>query len=489
MDNPAISGLKPASLWAYFAALSQISRPSHHEQAVQQYVLDEAVRLGLSAMRDDVGNVRVRKPASAGHEKAPGVILQGHLDMVAQKTPQSTHDFLRDPIRLIREGDWLRADHTTLGADNGIGVAAALAVLADNTLEHGPLEALFTASEETGMLGANGLQADWLQGQWLLNLDSERLGEICIGCAGGVDGDVQFPLHWQTPESGSAFTLSLGALKGGHSGMDIDRQRGNAIVLLLQLLTDLAEKTPIALADIHGGELRNAIPREAQAVFVTCTNKEELRARLQAKTDEIRRGLPAEDRDFDWQLRAVDLPEGVWQTADQQRILSALRLLPDGVDRFSVEYPDVVETSANLAQIRTNRQALVAQLLLRSLDDARRDDLATRIAMLCQLAGGAAVFSGAYPGWQPEPENDRLREIIVQEGAQRLGRTPSLNVIHAGLECGLFKAHYPHWQMASFGPTIEMPHSPDERVNIASVEVFWQWLCRVLAAIAHEKRA
>ena len=436
-----ILDLQPASVWHYFHQLTQIPRPSHHEEAVQQYVLDEAARLGLSAERDAVGNIRVRKPASAGHEGTPGVILQGHLDMVPQKNADKVHDFTSDPITTQVHADGrVTADGTTLGADNGIGVALILAVLADKTLVHPPLDALFTSSEETGMVGAKGLQGGWLKGHYLINLDYEDEGELCIGCAGGVDGSYTLPYATRAVRM-PGYRLLVRGLRGGHSGVDIHRLRGNAIRILAQVLVAIGA---INIADLSGGNLRNAIPREAQALI----------------------GLPDEAA-----------------ATGAQRLLDVLRVLPNGVDQMSPSMPGLVETSTNLAAIRCKDGALHISCLLRSSSEPQKLDLADRMAAVVRLAGGQSDYSADYGGWLPKPDAPLVR-IFQRTGEQVFGHRPPLKAIHAGLECGILSTHYPHWEMISFGPTITGAHSPDEAVQIDTVGRCHQWLLMCLQALA-----
>lgn len=475
----SLSELEPKALWQYFYQLTQIPRPTYHETAVQQFILDEAARLGLSAERDDAGNVLVRKPATKGMEHLPSIVLQSHLDMVPQKNLDSTHNFETDPIQAYVDGEWVRARGTTLGADNGIGASAALAILASTDIAHSKIEALFTASEETGMCGAKDLRENWLSGDILLNLDSEILGEVCIGCAGGVDGTFSLPVNSETAQ-GSAYQLSVRGLKGGHSGIDIIKQRGNAIKILSTLLTHLQDH--IRIADIRGGTLRNAIPREAQAVLVSQSNSADLQTKIQHIGDEIRKTLSADDQSIQIELTAHEMPATAWTADDQRRALNVLTICPNGVDSMNTDVAGLVETSTNLAKVEYVSGSLKVDCLLRSQNDFSRDDLARRMVSLFELAGGSGELSGQYPGWRPLT-GAPITQLLVDEGAKLLGKQPEITVIHAGLECGILGAHYPHWQMASFGPTIEMPHSPDERVNIASVAIFWQWLVNVLAAV------
>ena len=472
----SIQELAPRGVWQYFYQITQIPRPSHQEEKIQQYILDEAARLGLPAERDARGNIRVCKAGSAGRENEPGVILQAHLDMVAQKNSDTVHDFSKDPIRTVVKGDWVHADGTTLGADNGIGVAMILAVLADPNLSHPPLEGLFTASEEVGLEGALAVQPGWLQGDILLNLDYEEEGELCIGCAGAVNGDYTLPLQYEALD-GQGYQLRVRGLKGGHSGVEIHLQRGNAIKILARALQTLHEDKDYALklAGITAGDLRNAIPREADAVVAL--NGSQLAAAQQTLhelTAQIRAELPAEDQGLQISLEPGEAISRVLDGQSAARVIAVLRNLHNGVDRMSVDIPGLVETSNNVAVVRTD-DTLRVRCMLRSSVDSARDDLAARMEALLNLAGGSAAYTGAYSGWKPQPHAE-LVEKLAALGEKIYGKMPPVKAIHAGLECGILYTHYPHWQMAAFGPTIVSPHSPDEKVNIASVARSYQWL-------------
>ena len=472
----SIQELAPRDVWQYFYQITQIPRPSHQEEKIQQYILDEAARLGLPAERDARGNIRVCKAGSAGRENEPGVILQAHLDMVAQKNSDTVHDFSKDPIRTVVKGDWVHADGTTLGADNGIGVAMILAVLADPNLSHPPLEGLFTASEEVGLEGALAVQPGWLQGNILLNLDYEEEGELCIGCAGAVNGDYTLPLQYEALD-GQGYQLRVRGLKGGHSGVEIHLQRGNAIKILARALQTLHEDKDYALkiASITAGDLRNAIPREADAVVAL--NGSQLAAAQQTLhelTAQIRAELPAEDQGLQISLEPGEAISRVLDGQSAARVIAVLRNLHNGVDRMSVDIPGLVETSNNVAVVRTD-DTLRVRCMLRSSVDSARDDLAARMEALLDLAGGSAAYTGAYSGCKPQPHAE-LVEKLAALGEKIYGKTPPVKAIHAGLECGILYTHYPHWQMAAFGPTIVSPHSPDEKVNIASVARSYQWL-------------
>ena len=476
----SIQELAPRGVWQYFYQITQIPRPSHQEEKIQQYILDEAARLGLPAERDARGNIRVCKAGSAGRENEPGVILQAHLDMVAQKNSDTVHDFSKDPIRTVVKGDWVHADGTTLGADNGIGVAMILAVLADPNLSHPPLEGLFTASEEVGLEGALAVQPGWLQGDILLNLDYEEEGELCIGCAGAVNGDYTLPLQYEALD-GQGYQLRVRGLKGGHSGVEIHLQRGNAIKILARALQTLHEDKDYALklAGITAGDLRNAIPREADAVVAL--NGSQLAAAQQTLhelTAQIRAELPAEDQGLQISLEPGEAISRVLDGQSAARVIAVLRNLNNGVDRMSVDIPGLVETSNNVAVVRTD-DTLRVRCMLRSSVDSARDDLAARMEALLNLAGGSAAYTGAYSGWKPQPHAE-LVEKLAALGEKIYGKMPPVKAIHAGLECGILYTHYPHWQMAAFGPTIVSPHSPDEKVNIASVARSYCWLVSYL---------
>ncbi len=472
----SIQELAPRGVWQYFYQITQIPRPSHQEEKIQQYILDEAARLGLPAERDARGNIRVCKAGSAGRENEPGVILQAHLDMVAQKNSDTVHDFSKDPIRTVVKGDWVHADGTTLGADNGIGVAMILAVLADPNLSHPPLEGLFTASEEVGLEGALAVQPGWLHGDILLNLDYEEEGELCIGCAGAVNGDYTLPLQYEALD-GQGYQLRVRGLKGGHSGVEIHLQRGNAIKILARALQTLHEDKDYALklAGITAGDLRNAIPREADAVVALSGSQlAAAQQTLHELTAQIRAELPAEDQGLQISLEPGEAISRVLDGQSAARVIAVLRNLHNGVDRMSVDIPGLVETSNNVAVVRTD-DTLRVRCMLRSSVDSARDDLAARMKALLDLAGGSAAYTGAYSGWKPQPHAE-LVEKLAALGEKIYGKTPPVKAIHAGLECGILYTHYPYWQMASFGPTIVSPHSPDEKVNIASVARSYQWL-------------
>ncbi len=479
--------LSPSHLWFFFDKFCQIPRPSKHEAALSQWIQDWATTQGITIKVDPAGNLILKKPATPGFENRKGVILQAHIDMVPQANADTKHDFTRDPIQAYVDGEWVRARGTTLGADNGIGAAACLAALADNTVQHGPLEVLLTVDEEAGMGGAFGLQAGWLEGEILLNTDSEQDAEAYMGCAGGVDANILFRFQREaTPATLQAFRLQVKGLRGGHSGVNIHQDRGNANKLLSRLLLDLQAEN-IRLASIAGGTLRNAIPREAEAVILVEPARinavqqlvAERAAELQAELKEVDGNLQIENL-------PAELPQACFSQPDQQRLLQMLLACPNGVIRMSHAIEGVVETSTNLGVIQTTEEGVYIQCLIRSLNDEGRHYVQQMTASLCALAGAECHFDGAYPGWAPDPTSPALA-LLRQKHKELFGELPKLMVIHAGLECGLFKAQYPHWDMVSFGPTIQGAHSPDERVHIPAVARFWQLLVAMLAAIPEQQ--
>lgn len=482
----ALSQLKPNSLWQLFEKICSIPHPSKHEQKISLWIQDWAQELGLTVKEDAVGNLAIRKPATKGMEDRKGIILQAHMDMVPQKNNDTNHDFLTDPIRpyVVTEdsGDWVTAEGTTLGADNGIGLASALAVLASDDIPHGPLEVLVTIDEEAGMTGAFGLQPDWLDGEILINTDSEQEGEVYMGCAGGIDGSATFTLNFEeTPSGYQAFNLSISGLKGGHSGVDIHTGRANANKLLVRFLLDASNDFNIRLTEFNGGSLRNAIPREANASFVVDKAQvEPLKAALALYLSTIKANLKAIETDLEMLLISPEDFEQCWDRTTQRNILLALNACPNGVMRMSDDIEGVVETSLNLGVVHTRGKKLNALVLIRSLHDDGRLEAQRTVQSVFELAGATIAFSGAYPGWKPNADSPIMK--MVSDTYQELfNKAPAIMVIHAGLECGLFKTAYPHWDMVSIGPTIKFPHSPDEKIEIATVEQYWQLLVAVLA--------
>lgn len=476
--------LQPYSLWKHFFRITRIPRPSGFEDDIREYVAGFGKGLGIDTLVDDAGNVIVRKPATSGHENRKGVILQAHLDMVPQKTAGKVHDFRKDPIEVVIEGDWIRANGTTLGADNGIGVAAALAVLGSDSLQHGPIEALFTANEEAGMTGALGLNPGVLKGDMLLNLDSEDEGELFIGCAGGLDATMSFSYQGELiPPGFAGVEIRVTGLKGGHSGMDIHLGRGNANRIMNRLLRMGCERHELRLASIDGGSLRNAIPRESTAVVaIPHLRKEVFLEELRVLSGTISRELATGDPDLCITQEAIEVTGKVMETEVVQRLLDAVTLCPDGVYRMSVLMPGLVETSNNLARVRSDGSRVTVESLLRSSDDSAMQELARVIGEVADQVGADCSFDGGYPGWRPDPE---LSLLALMKGIyrKRFGTIPEVRAVHAGLECGIIGAVYPGLEMISFGPTIRHPHSPDEKVEWPSVQKFWDFLVATLEAI------
>ena len=481
-----ISTLAPQPLWALFDKICSIPRPSKHEEKISAWIQSWAAELGLGVKEDAVGNIILSKPATQGMENRKGVILQAHMDMVPQKNNDTAHDFLTDPILpyITDCKDWVTAKGTTLGADNGVGLASALAVLASSDIEHGPLEVLVTIDEEAGMTGAFGLKSGWLDGDILINTDSEQEGEIYMGCAGGIDGSASFDLAFENvPSNCQAFNLSISGLKGGHSGVDIHTGRANANLLLVRFLLQASVDFDIKLTELNGGSLRNAIPREANASFVIDKNKvDDLKEALSNYVTTMQASLSGIETDVDMLLISPEDFEQCWTTACQNNILRALNACPNGVLRMSDDIEGIVETSLNLGVIRCKGPKFVAMTLIRSLHDDGRLSAQRMVQSVFELAGANISFSGAYPGWKPNTDSDIMK--VVRDTYQNLfNKVPEVMVIHAGLECGLFKSAYPHWDMVSIGPTIKFPHSPDEKIEIATVAQYWELLVAVLGNI------
>ena len=476
-----ITDLKPELLWKHFARLCSIPRVSKHEEAAVQYVLQTAERLHLPAKVDNAGNVLVSKDGVAEKHNVPGLVLQSHLDMVPQKNDGTAHDFLTDPIRPIVDGEWVRADGTTLGADNGIGAACMLAVLESSSIKHGPIEALFTVDEETGMSGAMGLSKDFIRGRKLINLDSEDEGQIFIGCAGGVEASAEliYPQE-KVAADRSAFTLAVRGLRGGHSGIDINLGRANAIKLLNRILFESIEKFDIRICGFTGGNVRNAIPREAFAtVVIPSVYKEGFLSFIKELENSIKDEYCVADPGLRVEISETKVPQEVMTAGGQDNLVRAIYACPNGVIRMSDKIPGVVETSSNLAILNCSEGKSEIQCLLRSSVGSARDDLGNAVLSALSLAEAHVEFSGAYPGWVPEPSSEILAHM--QSVFQNLFDSKAeIKVVHAGLECGIIGAKYPGMDMVSCGPTIVHPHSPDERVNIGSVKRFWDYLTGVL---------
>jgi dipeptidase D len=482
--SKTILDLEPKEVWANFHSLTQIPRPSKHEDKIQEFMVGFGQSLGLETIKDETGNVIIKKPATPGMENRMGVVLQGHLDMVPQKNSDKVHDFTTDPISTIIDGDWVRADNTTLGSDNGIGVASAMAVLASTDLVHGPVEALFTCDEETGMTGANELKPGLLSGDILLNLDSEDEGELYIGCAGGIDATGEFsPKFEDVPAGIVAFNITVKGLKGGHSGLDINLGRGNANIILNALLMTAANKYDLRLANINGGNLRNAIPREAFAVVTIADENEQTFVKYVSEFNEIvREEYSKADEGVMVSCEKTDIPEKVIDLKTQKSLFKAVSTCPNGTIAMTADMPDVVETSSNLAIVRLKDDKIELAALTRSSVDAAKSLLASQICDIFKKSGAVANTSGEYPGWKPNVHSPILKAMKTVY-SNKFGKVPEVKVIHAGLECGILAGAYPDLDMISFGPTIRHPHSPAEKVNIETVGLFWDYLVETLKEI------
>ncbi|QYJ72387.1 aminoacyl-histidine dipeptidase [Shewanella sp. FJAT-51649] len=480
----ALSQLYPQPLWQWFEQICAIPHPSKHEQALSQHIQAWAKSKQLDVVEDAVGNLIIRKPATAGMEDRKIVVIQAHIDMVPQKNADKVHDFTKDPIEAYVDGDWVKAKGTTLGADNGIGMASALAILGSNDIKHGPLEVLLTIDEEAGMTGAFGLQAGMLDAEILINTDSEQEGEIYMGCAGGVDAQITLPMVWQASEqSYAAFSLHLSGLKGGHSGVNIHLGRGNANKLLARFLFENADELALELTQFTGGSLRNAIPREANISFMLpAENVDTLNEKVRAFEALVRAELAIADPDMRLVLSEIPTPKRVMSENSQNTLIDLLHVCPNGVMRMSDEVAGVTETSLNVGVISTNDEEVSILCLIRSLIDSGRTQVEGMLNALTNLAGAEIEFSGAYPGWKPDNSSPVM--AIVRETYESIyHKEPVIMVIHAGLECGLFKKPYPEMDMVSIGPTIRYPHGPDEMVNITTVGQYWDLLLAVLERI------
>ena len=481
-----MKNLEPKGLWSSFYSLTQIPRPSGKRKEIADFLVNYGKSLGLETLQDEIGNVLIRKPASAGYENHPGVILQGHMDMVPQKNSNKQFDFEKDPIEAYIEdnGQWVTADGTTLGADDGIGVATAMSILADKNAVHPPLEAFFTIDEETGMYGANDLKSGWLKGKYLLNLDSETEGELYVGCAGGIDAEATFAYQpVETEEGDIALKVTLKGCKGGHSGCDIHLQRANAIKLLFRFLKDAVANFEARLACVEGGNMRNSIPREASAVI---TIPEESYQDVQDLVDRYEdlwlREYDGVETDLHFTAEEVECPKMEMPEDVQDFLIHAITLCPHGVYRVIPEMPDIVETSNNLAIIETKENTVKVICLARSSVESRKEELASVIQSAFSLAGAEVKFDGAYPGWKPNFKSGLLK-TMKETYEKEFGSEPRIVTIHAGLECGIIGSKYEGMEMISFGPTIEHPHSPDERVNIATVQKFYRYVQAALKAL------
>ncbi len=482
-----IKSLKPESLWNNFYELTQIPRPSKKEEKAAAFAKAFGEKLGLETIVDKAGNVIIRKPASPGMENLMGVVLQGHLDMVPQKNSDKNHDFEKDPIETIIDGEWVKANGTTLGADNGIGVAAAMAVLQDKTLKHGPLEVLLTIDEETGMTGAFELKPGLLKSDILINLDSEDEGELYIGCAGGMNTTGILKYKEEAVPTGTvAFKVSVTGLKGGHSGLDINLGRGNANKIMNRFLW-AARELGIRISSIEGGSLRNAIPREAFAVvIIPSTNKDKFLNLVKECQAVFSNEFASPDPGLKIEAETAPIPAKIMEPVAQSNLIKVVYGIPNAVMRMSPDIAGIVETSTNLAIVKVQDGEAKILCLLRSSVDSAKFSLGHMTQSVMELGGMQVTHDGTYPGWKPNV-NSVILKTMKDVYNKKFGKIPEVKVIHAGLECGIIGGAYPKMELISFGPTIRFPHSPDEKVNIATVGKFYDFLTETLASIPKKK--
>ena len=478
----AIDGLKPELVWKYFAEISKIPRGSKNEKAISNYVVRTAKSLGLEVEQDKVLNVVVRKPASPGREKVPSICLQGHLDMVCEKNKETTHDFEKDPIELVRKGNFMMANGTTLGADNGVAVATNLAIMEDKSLLHGPLEFLFTIDEETGLTGANSLKPGFLKSSTLMNLDSEEEGALYVGCSGGRNTLGSWKVSLKSPAPGtSPFTVRVKGLRGGHSGLEIDKGRGNSIKLLVRVLMAL-EKADARLSSLEGGNKSNAIPREADAVVhLPSRSAKKARAIVEQCNAVMKAELATVEPDLSITLEPG--PTGrkgrIMKRNQQDAILKTIVALPHGVMKMSADIPGLVETSTNVAIIRTEKDRVIMTTSQRSSVASEIDEVVQMVSAVFELGGAKILLAEGYPGWKPNLES-KILGTAKSTYKSLYGKEPEVKAIHAGLECGIIGEKYPGMDMVSFGPTLEGVHSPDEKIHIDTVARFWDYLLAIL---------
>lgn len=479
-------GLEPRLLWRHFEALSDIPHGSKNEAAVVEHILSEAHRMGLKAKKDDAGNVLVVKPGTRGLETAPVLVLQGHVDMVCEKNEGTLHDFAKDPIKLVRDGDFIRADGTTLGADNGIGVAAALAVLESDDLAHGPLECLFTVDEETGLTGAFSLDPGFLKGRHLLNLDTEEEGSIYVGCAGGMDSVATRRFGMEPlPPGHSAYRLKVAGLKGGHSGINIADGLGNAVKILARCLWAAIDQFKLKVVSIDGGSKRNAIPREAFAVFwMEQEREDDFREQMESIQRDIRAELGRVDTGLSIQVERLSKADRlIMADEDARHVVSFIYACPHGVISMSPDIPGLVQTSTNTAIVATKGAGVEVSMSHRSSVESAKNDVAAAVKAYCSLAGFEVTQSQGYPGWKPDLDSEVLR--LAKAVHQNLfGREAEVKAVHAGLECGIIGEKFPGMDMISIGPNITGAHSHLEAVSIHSTGQFWKYLCALLKELA-----
>ena len=480
-----LKNVEPTLLWKHFDALRQIPRSSGNETAAAEYVISVARQLGLEYKKDDVGNVLVIKPASAGHENAETIVLQSHLDMVCEKNSDKEFDFEKDAIQLVRDGDWLKADGTTLGADNGIGVAAMLAIFEDGSLVHGPIEGLFTIDEERGLNGAMSVSKDWLTGRTLLNLDSEEIGVFSIGCAGGRDTNLTLKINRTNATGDMTLKIHLYGLAGGHSGIDIHEGRGNALKMLNHMLYRLGQSTPIQIVSIHGGDKHNAIPREAFAeIIIDSSREKDISDFIEKTVQNFRTEYNPVEKNITFDVSAQEQPTfAPLAKEDQTKLVALIAALPHGVMAMSRTIKGLVETSNNVAALHCGEKEVRVLTSSRSSSMHALQETLDIIVNIAKLAGADWEQPNGYPGWMPNLES-KVLHVARETYKQVTGEEAKFEAIHAGLECGLIGEKFPGMDMISVGPTLQHPHSPDERVHIGTVKIFYDHVIKMLEAMA-----
>jgi dipeptidase D len=476
--------LKPSLMWNHFEEICKYPRPSKKEEKIAEYIVSVGKRLDLKTEKDKFGNILIRKPATPGKENLKTIVLQGHIDMVCEKNRDVEHDFDNDPIYPYIDGDWVKAKGTTLGADNGIGVAAALSVLESKDIEHGPIECLFTLDEETGLTGASSLKKGWLKADMLINMDSEEIGTLFIGCSGGKNTAARFKAKLEkAPKNYSSLELKVAGLKGGHSGLEIHVGRGNAVKILNRLIWTYAQENKIRLAEINGGNKHNAIPREAFAVVAVPKNDEKKLKKFVVKYNEtVKAEYAAVEPDLVVSVEKHLMPEKFLDEKTQKHLVNALYAVPHGVTKMSNDIPGLVETSNNLAVVETVGKNVNIVTSQRSSVASENVDITDMVSSVFLLAGAEISYGDGYPGWKPDVSSDILK-VFKSTFAQMYGKEPEVTAIHAGLECGIIKEKYPEMDMISFGPTMCDVHSPDEKLKISTVPEFFNQLVNVLKNI------
>jgi len=477
--------LKPKAVFDYFAEINKVPRPSKHEEKMIAYLKDFAEKNSLAFKTDEAGNVLIAKPATPGMEGRPTVVLQGHMDMVCEKRSDRVIDFENDPIETFIDGEWMRAKDTTLGADDGIGVALAMAILTDDSIKHGPIECLFTRDEETGLTGAFAIEPGFMTGKYLINLDSEDEGEIFIGCAGGVNTDIEFEYYAESmPEGYVAMRVVVDKLTGGHSGDDINKNRANANKVLARFLYDISGRYDMKLCSIDGGNLHNAIPRHAEAVIaVPEDQKHEIRSDFNIFAAAIQDEYHTTEPTVEFLMESVELPETTIDDITANNLIAALNAVHNGVYEWSQDIPNFVETSSNLASIKMPEEGKIKIVASqRSSTHSQLDAVCNVVASAFNLAGADVLINEGYPGWKPNPDSELLK-ITVEKYKELFGKEPKVRAIHAGLECGLFSEKYPGLDMVSFGPTLRGVHSPEEKLLIPTVEMVWRHLVAIIQSL------